>query len=89
MNHQLHSSSIAGDRRISKSKLPSWFHAFRSQDASPCVVDPCLPGSVAPFMTTLMGIVEQLLDLDQVKALFLLCCLDSAWTSPGYVEICC
>lgn len=59
------------------------------KDASPCVVDPCLPVSVTPFMTAPMGIVEQLLNLDQVKARFLLCQLDSAWTSPGYAEICC
>lgn len=52
------------------------------KDASPCIVDSCILGSVAPFMTTPMGIVEQFLDLDQVKTLFLLCCLDSVWTSP-------
>lgn len=54
------------------------------QNASPCIVDPCIPGSVAPFMTALMGIVEQFLGLglDLVTALFLPCCLDSAWTSP-------
>lgn len=80
MNHQLHSSSITGDTLISKRKLRSWFHAFRSQRCQP------LP---FPFMTALMGIVEELLDLDQVKALFLLCYLDSTWTSPGYAEICC
>lgn len=52
------------------------------KDASPCIAEPCIPGSVAPFMTALTGTVEQFLDLDQVKALFLLCYLDSAWTSP-------
>lgn len=31
INHQLHSSSVAGDTLISRSKLSSWFNAFRCQ----------------------------------------------------------
>lgn len=71
--------------QISKIKLSTWFYAFSSQgwqllhNRSPYSRQ-C--GSIHDKRSTILILISPFLDLDQVKTLFLLCCLGSAWTSP-------
>lgn len=76
MIHWLRSSSIADD---TKRKLFSWFHAFRSQRCQPLCSGSLPPGSVAPFITALMGVQNSLSIWTGVR----LCFFCSVWTALG------